>query len=170
MANKFFFSLANFHRIHAVNIPPIRIAHHQATASFAFLFHSVFAELHLNKNFTSSESLCSLRSKGGGEKKLHQQPQKKKGGRKPRCIALCEVCLSGDAISRWSAHARGLDILAPDEKVEEKVSRQKTNVGCCRTVLGKPTSRLLSLLVLVATRLFAIELRRCRRMSTKFWH
>ena len=40
----------------------------------------------------------------------------------------------------------------------------------CRTVLGKPTSRLLSLLVLVATRLFAIELRRCRRRSTKFWH
>ena len=37
---------------------------------------------------------------GGGEKKLHQQPQKKKGGRKRQCPALCEVCLSGDAISR----------------------------------------------------------------------
>ena len=30
---------------------------------------------------------------GGVEKKLHEQPQKKKGGRKRQCPALCEVCL-----------------------------------------------------------------------------
>ena len=46
---------------------------------------------------------CSY--KGALKKKLHQQPQKKKGGRKRQCPALCEVCLRPSAISADITHA-----------------------------------------------------------------
>ena len=49
----------------------------------------------------------------GRWKKLHQQPQKKKGGRKRQCPALCEVCLRPSAISADVTHAVGVADLAP---------------------------------------------------------
>ena len=42
---------------------------------------------------TKKAELNAYRNIRGRWKKLHQQPQKKERGRKPRCIALCEVCL-----------------------------------------------------------------------------
>ena len=51
--------------------------------------------------------------KGALKKKLHQQPQKKKGGRKRQCPALCEVCLRPSAISTDVTHAVGVADLAP---------------------------------------------------------
>ena len=56
-------------------------------------------------------SLCSGR--GRWKKKLHQQPQTKKGGRKRQCPALCEVCLRPSAISADVTHAVGVADLAP---------------------------------------------------------
>ena len=50
---------------------------------------------------------------GGVEKKKLQQPQKKKGGRKRQCPALCEVCLRPSAISADVTHAVGVADLAP---------------------------------------------------------
>ena len=57
--------------------------------------------------------LCFLSRvvEGSVEKKLHQQPQKKKGGRKRR--ELCEVCLRPSAISADVTHAVGVADLAP---------------------------------------------------------
>ena len=51
--------------------------------------------------------------KGALKKKLYQQPQKKKGGRKRQCPALCEVCLRPSAISADVTHAVGVADLAP---------------------------------------------------------
>ena len=53
-----------------------------------------------------------VRCTRGRWKKKFQQPQKKKGGRKRQCPALCEVCLRPSAISADVTHAVGVADLA----------------------------------------------------------
>ena len=59
------------------------------------------------------QNQCFNFDKGALKRNLHQQPQKKKGGRKRQCPALCEVCLRPSAISADVTHAVGVADLAP---------------------------------------------------------
>ena len=66
-------------------------------------------------------TLCNA-EQGGVEKYLHQQPPKKKGGRKRQCPALCEVCLRPSAISADVTHAVGVADLVPGtERAEARL-------------------------------------------------
>ena len=64
-------------------------------------------------NRFSPNTKGTTKEQGGVEKKNLQQPQKKKGGRKRQCPALCEVCLRPSAISADVTHAVGVADLAP---------------------------------------------------------
>ena len=75
------------------------------------------------------------------KKKLHQQPQKKKGGRKRQCPALCEVCLRQSAISADVTHAVGVADLAPATEHAEASLFAPFAVVCIAAVLA-PEARL----------------------------